>query len=93
MSNPIETIPKPIRIVVDISGGALHDVSSDAPVEVLFISWDGDDVASAQEGGDDNICTDMSGDPVAWWLLKGEGTEEEREVVEHYHAQRPKVTE
>ncbi len=77
----------PIRVVADISGGALHGVYAEVPVRVLFISDDGEDIASQMEElNDDEMRKDTDGRLVASWL-QASGGGADAEVVQHYFEQ------
>lgn len=77
----------PIKVVVDISGGALHGVYAEVPVSVLFISDDADDIASQQEElSDDEMRRDTSGNLVASWIQASDGGQD-AEMVRHYFEQ------
>ncbi|MBU0801639.1 MAG: hypothetical protein KKA05_11655 [Alphaproteobacteria bacterium] len=73
----------PVRIVVDISGGAIHGVESDRPASILFISNDSDDVHGFDEGCLVPTSENME-DPHAWWLREAEL---DGHIVDHYHNQ------
>ncbi|KPC02027.1 hypothetical protein QO021_30320 (plasmid) [Pseudomonas amygdali pv. lachrymans] len=69
----------PIRLVADISGGGLHGIYAERPVEVAFISHHNDDLddEQVQQG-----YTGAAGQPVAIWLQDSTGGE--NAVVDHY---------
>jgi hypothetical protein len=73
----------PVRIVADISGGALHGVESDRPAQILFVSNDSDDVQDF-----DAPClvppSENMEDPHAWWMREAEL---DGFIVDHYHNQ------
>lgn len=74
----------PARIVVDITGGAIHAVYAGQPVEVVFISHDADDIeqdAPGYRSPDDK--------PVALWKAYSdvEHADSDAEVVDHYFGQ------
>lgn len=75
----------PVRIVADISGGALHGTYADRPAVVFYKSDDPDDVL-AQEGrySDDEMMKDMDGQNVAAWTHEAELFSD---IVDHYHNQ------
>lgn len=77
----------PIRVVADVSGGALHGVYAEVPVRVLFISDDADDVSAMEENlGEDGLHRDTNGNLVASWYLASNGGAD-AEVVQHYFEQ------
>ncbi|OCX57148.1 hypothetical protein [Stutzerimonas stutzeri] len=73
----------PVRIVVDITGGAIHGVESDRPAQILFVSNDSDDVQDF-----DAPClvppSENMEDPHAWWMREAEL---DGFIVDHYHNQ------
>jgi len=78
----------PIKVVADISGGALHGVYAEVPVEVLFISDDGDDIASQMEElSDYEMRRDTGGNLVASWVQASDGGQD-AEMVQHYFEQK-----
>ena len=77
----------PIKVVADISGGALYGVYAEVPVRVLFISDDADDVSAMEENlGEDGLHRDPNGKPIASWYLASNGGAD-AEVVQHYFEQ------
>lgn len=77
----------PVKVVADISGGALHGVYAEVPVRVLFISDDADDVSAMEENlGEDGLHRDTNGNLVASWYLASNGGAD-AEVVQHYFEQ------
>ena len=77
----------PIRVVADISGGALYGVYAEVPVRVLFISDDADDISSQQEElSDDEMLRDPNGNLIASWCLASDGGTD-AEMVQHYFEQ------
>lgn len=69
-----------IRIVVDITGGAIHAVYAGQPVEIVFISHDGDEIQDQQ--GDGKTYKGIDGEEVAIWM---DGCDvDESKVVEHF---------
>ena len=77
----------PIRVVADISGGALYGVYAEVPVRVLFISDDADDVSAMEENlGEDGLHRDTNGNLVASWYLASNGGAD-AEMVQHYFEQ------
>lgn len=78
----------PIKVVADVSGGALHGVYAELPVEVLFISDDADDISSQQEElSDDEMRRDTDGNLIASWAQASEGGGD-AEMVHHYFEQK-----
>lgn len=79
----------PVKVVADISGGALHGLWASDPVDVLFVSSDSDDVAAHLEG--DEPCLVNYGqnmdEPEAWNLLSSDGSKSDSDVAKHYHDQ------
>lgn len=73
----------PVRIVADISGGAIHGVESDRPAQILFISNDSDDVQDFDEACLVPPSENMD-DPHAWWMREAEL---DGFIVDHYHNQ------
>ncbi|WP_439126228.1 MAG: hypothetical protein ACNJA3_28070 (plasmid) [Pseudomonas rhizophila] len=75
----LEAANAPIRLVADVTGGALHGVYSERPAEVAFISHHPDDLddEQAKQG-----YTSTDGEPVAIWLQESTGNE--ITVVDHY---------
>lgn len=77
----------PIKVVADISGGALHGVYAEVPVEVIFISDDDDDVSAQEETlGEDGLHRDTNGNLIASWYLASDGGAD-AELVRHYFGQ------
>lgn len=77
----------PIKVVADISGGALYGVYAEVPVRVLFISDDADDISSQQEHLSDNeMLRDTYGNIVASWMQTSEGGQD-AEMVQRYFEQ------
>ena len=70
---------QPIRLVIDISGGALHGTYAGQPVEVIFISRDSDDIECA-----DHVVVDEDGRDTAVWFQVGDG---DQSVVDHFFTQ------
>lgn len=82
-----QALRTPIRVVADVSGGALHGVYAEVPVRVLFISDDADDVSAMEENlGEDGLHRDTNGNLVASWYLASNGGAD-AEVVQHYFEQ------
>lgn len=75
----LEAATAPVRLVADVTGGALHGIYAERPAEVAFVSHHRDDLddEQLQEG---YAATD--GEPVAMWLQHSTGGE--RTVVDHY---------
>ncbi|WP_116894582.1 MULTISPECIES: hypothetical protein [Pseudomonas syringae group] len=75
----LEVSTAPIRLVADVTGGALHGIYAERPAEVAFISHHRDDLDEEQvrEG-----YTATNGQPVAMWLQDSTGGE--KIVVDHY---------
>ena len=77
----------PIRVVADISGGALHGVYAEVPVEVIFISDDADDVSAQEDSlGEGGLHRDPNGNLIASWYLASDGGTD-AEMVQHYFNQ------
>lgn len=77
----------PVKVVADISGGALYGVYAEVPVRVLFISDDADDVSAMEENlGEDGLHRDPNGKPIASWYLASNGGAD-AEMVQHYFEQ------
>ena len=77
----------PIRVVADVSGGALYGVYAEVPVRVLFISDDADDVSALEESlGEDGLHRDPNGNLIASWCLASDGGKD-AEMVQHYFEQ------
>ncbi len=75
----------PVRIVADISGGAIHGTYADRPAIVLYKSDDPDDVLAQEENvSDDEMLKDMDGQNVAAWTHEAELFSD---IVDHYHRQ------
>lgn len=75
----VEAATAPVRLVADVTGGALHGIYAERPAEVAFISHHRDDLdeEQAREG-----YTATNGQPVAMWLQDSTGGE--KIVVDHY---------
>ncbi|MBA1261555.1 hypothetical protein HBO10_29700 [Pseudomonas sp. WS 5503] len=75
----VEAATAPVRLVADVTGGALHGIYAERPAEVAFISHHRDDLDEEQvrEG-----YTATNGQPVAMWLQDSTGGE--KIVVDHY---------
>lgn len=75
----VEAATAPVRLVADVTGGALHGIYAERPAEVAFISHHRDDLDEEQvrEG-----YTATNGQPVAMWLQDSNGGE--KIVVDHY---------
>lgn len=73
----------PIRAVVNLTGGAIHEVLCEQALEIVFLSHDDDDIDDEQQV---QGYKSIAGDPVALW--KQESTEHEpgfgAKYVEHY---------
>lgn len=83
----LKPVAAPLRVVVDISGGALHGVYATVPVEVLFISDDSDDIASQRETlHDSEMYVDNDGQIVAAWVMSSTGGRD-ADIVEHFFSQ------
>lgn len=77
----------PIKVVADVSGGALYGVYAEVPVRVLFISDDADDVSALEESlGEDGLHRDPNGNLIASWCLASDGGTD-AEMVQHYFEQ------
>jgi len=76
----------PTRVLVNLHGGAIHDVQADSPAEVLFISNHSSDVAEFM--GEDAPAlvptSENMDDPHAWWHHTAEVG---REDVKHFFDQ------
>lgn len=84
----LKPVAAPLRVVVDITGGAIHGVYATVPTEVLFISSDRDDIASQRETlSDSEMYVDNDGQIVAAWMMTSTGGDD-AEVVRHYFTQR-----
>lgn len=80
-----QTEQQPVRVVVDISGGAIHGVYADRPVTIYFKSDDPDDVAQLLRDLDESETDkDMEGEPIASWVRDAEIFSD---IVDHYHNQ------
>ncbi|MFP3852402.1 hypothetical protein [Pseudomonas sp. W5-01] len=77
--------PAAVRIVVDVTGGAIHAVYADQPVEIVFVSHDGDDIDDEQATAN---FRSIQGEQVALWM---DGSDSDNgadsEVVTHYFDQ------
>lgn len=77
--------PSSVRVVVDISGGAIHAVYADQPVTIVFVSHDSDEIDDEQAACD---FRSLQGEPVALWM---DGSDSDNgadaEVVDHYFQQ------
>lgn len=75
----VEAATAPVRLVADVTGGALHGIYAERPAVVAFISHHRDDLddEQVQEG-----YTATNGQPVAMWLQDSTGGE--KIVVDHY---------
>lgn len=75
----LEAATAPVRLVADVTGGALHGIYAERPAEVAFISHHRDDLDEEQvlEG-----YAAADGQPVAMWLQDSNGGESA--VVDHY---------
>lgn len=77
--------PSVVRVVVDITGGAIHAVYAGQPVEIVFVSHDRDDIDGEQDASD---FRSMQGEQVALWM---DGSDSDNgadsEVVDHYFGQ------
>lgn len=69
-----------VRIVVDISGGAIHGVMAGQPVEIVFVSGDPDDLDDDQY---QRGFLTPEGKRVALWM-DGDDHGDHPDVVEHY---------
>ena len=82
---------EPIRVVADISGGAVLSVSADAQVDVLFISNDPLDVVNFVETGTPALVPlseDMADPHAHWrWGTNGGSAKVEPDVCDHYFLQ------
>lgn len=80
---------EPVKAVVDFSGGALHGLWSNEPIDLLVVSSDSDDVAAHLE--EDTPClvnySQRMEEPEAWNLLSCDGDKDDRDVAKHYHDQ------
>jgi hypothetical protein len=74
----------PVRIVVDITGGATHAVYSEVKTSVAFISWDKDDINDSQ---DEKEYFGADGDQVALWCIGSNGGGDEAKIVSGYFDQ------
>lgn len=74
----------PVRIVADISGGALHGTYADRPAVVLYKSDEPDDVLAQERFSDDEMVKGMGGENVAAWVQEAELFSD---IVDHYHNQ------
>lgn len=54
-----------VRVVVDITRGAIHEVYATQPVDIVFLSTDEDDIDEAQS---DSGYRTPNGEPVALWM-------------------------
>jgi hypothetical protein len=70
---------EPVRLVVDISGGAIHGTYAGLPVEIIFVSSDSDDIECA-----DHVVADEEGKDTAVWLHFADG---DQTVVDHFFTQ------
>lgn len=78
----------PLKVVADISGGALHGVYATVPTEVLFISSDEDDIsAQREELNDDEMYVDTDGQMIAGWVKTSMGGQD-ADAVDHFFSQR-----
>ena len=77
--------PGAVRVVVDITGGAIHAVYADQAVEIVFVSHHHDDVDDEQAASG---FRSIEGEPVALWM-DGSDTDNgaDSEVVDHYFGQ------
>lgn len=74
----------PVRIVADISGGALHGTYADRPAVVIYKSDDPDEVMDFADAPGAELLKDMGGKPVAHWEHEAELFSD---IVDHYHNQ------
>jgi len=75
----------PVRIVADISGGALHGTYADRPAVVLYKSDDPDDVMDFEAThGEHSLLKSMGDGHVAHWVKEAELFSD---IVDHYHEQ------
>lgn len=77
--------PNAVRVVVDITGGGIHAVYADQPVEIVFLSHHRDDIDDEQAVSD---FRSIQGEPVAL-LMDGSDSDNgaDSEVVDHYFGQ------
>ena len=78
---------KPVQVVVDISGGAIHGVYAKQPVDIVFLSHDKHDLDEYHLG---QGYLSLDNEPVALFSdhVEGEG---QPEVVDHYFAEHAKT--
>lgn len=75
----------PVRIVADISGGAIHGTYADRPAVVLYKSDDPDDVMDFEAThGEHSLLKSMGDGHVAQWVKEAELFSD---IVDHYHGQ------
>ena len=78
-------LPVAVRIVVDVTGGAIHAVYAEQPVEIVFVSHNRDDIDDHQVAAD---FRSIQGESVALWM---DGSDSDNgadsEVVAHYFDQ------
>lgn len=75
----------PVRIVADISGGAIHGTYADRPAVVLYKSDDPDDIMDFEAcSGGDSLLKSMGDGHVAHWVKEAELFSD---IVDHYHNQ------
>lgn len=75
----------PVRIVADISGGAIHGTYADRPAVVLYKSDDPDDVMDFEAThGEHSLLKSMGDGHVAHWVKEAELFSD---IVDHHHNQ------
>lgn len=74
-----------VRVVVDITGGAIQAVYAGQAVEIVFVSSDLDDIDDEQAASDFRSIDDTR---VALWMDGSDsGNGADSEVVDHYFRQ------
>ena len=85
MCDGLNALLAPVRIVADISGGAIHGTYADRPAVVLYKSDDPDDVMDFEAThGEHSLLKSMGDGHVAHWVKEAELFSD---IVDHYHNQ------
>lgn len=80
----LNALLEPVRIVADISGGALHGTYADRPAVVLYKSDDSDDLTDFKATEENATMLSMGDDEVAHLVHEAEIFSD---IVDHYHNQ------
>lgn len=88
VSETNDKVTEGVKVVADVSGGAIHAVYAEVPVEVLFISDDLDDIHAQEEGLEDgeDLLVDEDRNAVASWRQTSDGGQDS-EFIHHFFDQ------